>query len=429
MTLADRPRLRIFTLCVLYVAQGIPYGFTGYALAAWLTKRGLTAEALAATLSMTTIPWSFKWVWGPLLDRFTLPRMGRRRPWILAAQTGMIATVALMGLIPDPSTELRLVAWMIFAHNVFSALQDVATDALAVDLLSERERGRANGLMIGSKYVGTMIGGAALGEVVASAGLPAAFGLQVSILATIILLPLLVRERAGDRLLSWPHCAPGDAPPRGGERGPARSLATLFAALARAFALRSPALAGVVAVSASIASMGIVTIAPLLYLKRLGWAEQDYTRLAGGAGVAIGLVGSVVGGFLADVIGARRLAAAACALLALDWIGFALLEPWWTLRLVAIGGFLAAALLAAILEVALLSLFMTMSWPRIAATQFTAYMALINVSNTIGIRVIGPLEAHLGWRGLFLAAGLFQLSLPLLLPLIDPGQTRRELGE
>ena len=55
---------------------------------------------------------------------------------------------------------------MIFAHNVFSAMQDVSVDALAVDLLREGERGRANGLMSGSKFAGTLIGGAGLGEVV-----------------------------------------------------------------------------------------------------------------------------------------------------------------------------------------------------------------------------------------------------------------------
>jgi PAT family beta-lactamase induction signal transducer AmpG len=329
-----------------------------------------------------------------------------------------------MALIPDPAADLGRLFWMILAHNVFSAMQDVSVDALAVDLLREGERGRANGLMIGSKYAGSLLGGAVLSEVVGAAGLRAAFTVQVSLLAAIMLLPLLLRERAGERLLPWSRGA-GAAP----ARGAASSLAEIFAALARAFKLRSPAVAAALALTEAIASMTITTIATVLFVQRLGWTEQETTRLTGGAGVIVGLVGSVAGGFLADLVGARRLIAAACALLAVTWIGFALLEPLWSHRPLVTGCVLAAALFAGILEVALLSLFMAVSWPRVAATQFTAYMALINASNTIGSWSAGFLEAHLGARGVFFAAGFFQCALPLLLPFIDPGQTRRELGE
>ena len=135
MSLADRPRLRLLTLCALYVAQGIPWGFTAIAIPKYLGERGLDSGAIGASLAMTTLPYAFKWVWGPIIDTFTLPRFGRRRPWIVLAEALMALTILAMITIPDITQDLELLACMNQIHTAFSALQDVAVDALAVDLL------------------------------------------------------------------------------------------------------------------------------------------------------------------------------------------------------------------------------------------------------------------------------------------------------
>jgi len=103
VSLAERRRLRLFTLCALYVAQGIPWGFMATTLPANLTKRGVDFGIVTAALSFTTLPYAFKWVWGPIIDSFALPligtRFGRRRPWIVLAQGLMALTViALIAL-------------------------------------------------------------------------------------------------------------------------------------------------------------------------------------------------------------------------------------------------------------------------------------------------------------------------------------------
>ena len=76
MSLAERRWLRLFTLCVLYVAQGIPWGFMATTLPAYLAKHGV--KDIGAVMAMTTLPYSFKWIWGPIIDAFTIPRFGRR---------------------------------------------------------------------------------------------------------------------------------------------------------------------------------------------------------------------------------------------------------------------------------------------------------------------------------------------------------------
>ena len=71
--------MRMFTLCVLYVAQGIPWGFMAFTLPAILADRGLDATAIGGVLAMTTLPYSFKWAWGFVIDAFPSKRWGP--PW------------------------------------------------------------------------------------------------------------------------------------------------------------------------------------------------------------------------------------------------------------------------------------------------------------------------------------------------------------
>ena len=170
-TLSERPRLRLSALCALYVAQGVSWGFVTVTLASQLVARGLSAEALGGLVALATLPFGVKWLWGPVVDRFGGSAMGRRRPWILLAQSMMIASAAAMLAVPDPVAGLGVLSALVAGHNVFVALQDVAVDALAVDLVPEGERGRANGLMYGAKWVGTAIGGAGLATVAAHGGL------------------------------------------------------------------------------------------------------------------------------------------------------------------------------------------------------------------------------------------------------------------
>jgi PAT family beta-lactamase induction signal transducer AmpG len=210
----------LLTLCGLYVAQGIPWGFVTVTFAAWLAQpqQGITAEQLGPTLAVATLPWSFKFLWGPLMDRFTIRSLGRRRPWIILAQSMAIlvlgsmlfvkdlaamvwtsapeddpVTRAVFALVPGPLAALILLA------NVFISLQDVAVDALAVDLLEEKERGIANGLMYGSSYLGTALGGAGLGLVVAKLGIQAGLFGQALMLFAIMLLPIFFRERPSEQ--------------------------------------------------------------------------------------------------------------------------------------------------------------------------------------------------------------------------------------
>ena len=171
VTLATRPLLRLVFCCAIYVAQGIPFGFVTVALAAWLANHGGGENAVGTIIALAVLPWSFKWLWGPVVDSGLFGALGRRRPWLILAQSMMIVTALLLLLAGG---NIALLGWLVLLHNVFVALQVVAIDALAVDMLEGNERERASGMMYGSSYVGTMLGGAGLGLVMATFGLPTA---------------------------------------------------------------------------------------------------------------------------------------------------------------------------------------------------------------------------------------------------------------
>ena len=120
-------------------------------LKTYLIDQGVSTSAIGMTVALVSWPWAMKWVWGPFVDRFRFHSMGRRRPWILAAQSGMMLTLASLLFIPDLSANLRVLSIVILLANVFASLQDVAVDAMAIDQLPAERRGAANGFMYGSR--------------------------------------------------------------------------------------------------------------------------------------------------------------------------------------------------------------------------------------------------------------------------------------
>jgi PAT family beta-lactamase induction signal transducer AmpG len=291
LNLTDNPLIRLITLCILYVAQGIPYGFVTITFVSYLSEKGETVAAIGTVTAMSTLPWTFKWVWGPIIDRWGIPAMGRRRPWILAAQLGMTLTIVMMAFVPDPSLNLALIGWLVFGHNIFNSLQDVSVDALAVDLLRESERGRVNGFMYGSKFFGMFLGGAFLSQMVAEDGLSIAFTIQVFMLAAIMLFPLFLRERAGEKLLPWTK---GSVQLQSNQQL-ANNVHQLFGFLKRAFSLRSTVLAGAVGLTMFIASGILSPISNVLFIQELGWERVEFTNINGGYGVFLGLFGAIGG--------------------------------------------------------------------------------------------------------------------------------------
>jgi MFS family permease len=194
---------RLVSLCVLYLAQGLPAGFTYVAFVAYLSDNGTPPQEIAILFATIALPWTFKFVWGPVIDLLVIPEYGRRRPWILFAQSGMVLSLATILFVPNIIDRIALVTVLLFVHNLFSSLQDVSVDALAVDVLQPDEVAKANGMMFATKRGGMILGGAVLGMLVPTFGIKFVIMIQIPLLILIMLLPLFLREKPGNKLFPW----------------------------------------------------------------------------------------------------------------------------------------------------------------------------------------------------------------------------------
>lgn len=147
-------------LTSLYLSQGLPYGFFTQALPALLRHHEVSLAVIGLT-SLLSVTWAFKFLWAPLVDLIGSNRFGYRKSWIVPLQ--LLAAVLLLGTsVLDPRTALLAIVGIALVANLIAATQDVATDALAIDILTPTERGAGNGIQIAGYRIGMILGGGVL---------------------------------------------------------------------------------------------------------------------------------------------------------------------------------------------------------------------------------------------------------------------------
>lgn len=152
---------RIAAMLVLGFASGLPLALTAGALQAWLTVEGINIRTIGY-FALVGLPYTFKFVWAPLLDRFEPPFLGRRRGWIVIFQLAIALGCLAMATV-DPTSQIPLVAALAVAVAFFSASQDVVFDAYRADLLDVDERGAGAAVsVLGYRLAMLVSGGAAL---------------------------------------------------------------------------------------------------------------------------------------------------------------------------------------------------------------------------------------------------------------------------
>ena len=201
--LTENTTRRVVTLCVMYFAQGLPWGFATVTFAAYLIDNGTPVEDIAVLFATVALPWTFKWIWGPVVDSIFIEKYGPRRQWVLFAQTGMALTLGSLFFVDDLNEQVGLVTRVLFIHNIFASLQDVATDALAVEILQPDEVAKVNGFMFAAKRAGEIIGGAGLGILVTEIDISGVILAQLSLLLLIVWVPLTMVEKPGVKLFPW----------------------------------------------------------------------------------------------------------------------------------------------------------------------------------------------------------------------------------
>jgi PAT family beta-lactamase induction signal transducer AmpG len=139
---------RFVVVTVLGFASGLPLALTGQALQAWLSVAGVDVATIGF-LSLVGLPYTFKFLWAPLMDRFELwPALGRRRGWIVATQLALAAALVALSLARPAGGALQGVALLAVLVAFASASQDVVVNAYSTDLLPQAERGLGSSLQV-----------------------------------------------------------------------------------------------------------------------------------------------------------------------------------------------------------------------------------------------------------------------------------------
>ena len=423
-SLVENYNSRVLTLCALYVAQGIPWGFMTVTFVTYLALEGVGAGKLALLLTLGTLPWSVKFLWGPVIDKYQYREMGRRRPWILAAQTGMILFLSAILLVPDPASNVLLVSIMFCFYNVFTSLQDVSTDALAVDILRPDEIEQVNSYMFTSKSVGGIIGGAGLGSVINILGIKGAIALQIPILILIMLVPLFMTERPGEKRFPWSE---SNSKVEEDFAKDGQNFREIFDKIKTALSIKAAQLGILLSLTVSL-SFFLIPVLPLLFVRELGWTEEQFNQTKGGIILVVTMIGYLIGGQLGKRLGGKTTIIYAAVGTAVTTTVWGLTEGMWSNGAFMMIIWSLRTFGWAVVMINIYALMMKVTWGEVGGTQFTGYMAMMNLSAIIGYQLAEPFASRLDYPTLFVIAAVFETLVILAVLFIDPGQTRRELS-
>jgi len=406
----SRP-LRLFTLFILYVTQGVPIGLFWVAIPAWMAANGAGAKDVAYVLGFTALPWTLKLVNGFIMDRYTFLPMGRRRVWLIGAQMVMIMSLIGCAIVGPASTDIALLAAAGFIVNMATTYQDVAVDGLAVDIMEEEERSRASGMMFGGQAIGIAISSAAASIIMSQFGASAAYLFAAAFIGVISIYVVVLRERSGERRLPW---SAGQAN--------ARNLSIQAKAW---WPILSSTLKSMI-VPASILWIPVLLVrgyhygllngmTPLMANSSVGWNEAVIGSTTGMANLVAGILGMTVGGWLGDKFGAKMstigMFTAFIGMSMIMYLGVALWsqEAFFTTFVFIWISF------DVMITVVALPISMRLCDPKVAATQFTLYMACANLGITIGAWSLGFADQIGGFRNMFLPIiGLHLLGLLIM---------------
>ena len=426
ITLSESKPARFGTLCSLYFSQGVPWAFIAVAFVAYLVGHDtydISDKEVATLTFMGTLPWMFgKLILGPMIDRYQSSTMGRRRPWILFSQFGMIVTMAAFLSIDSPETDLAAIGMFFLIHNVFAALQDVSSDALAVDVLEEGEIALANGLMFVSKGFGFMFAALILGTVLIDDGFQAALTIQIPLLFVLMFIPFFIREREGDSLFlggtreedQEEHESMNFKELKDALSGVLKESSTRWALLLAAIVWIGGGMGG---------GMGIIDMQfPFVFVDDLGWDEEEYLALKGATIFMMTMAGFLVGGFLGKKFGSHKVMMYAVGVGTLMTVGWSALRGNWSDDSFMQLSWMIWTFVWGIVGANLIALLMSLTTSELGGTQFSLYMTAINIGAISGTMISPKILEVLGdsYPNLFIVGATFQALVFVVLMMMGP---------
>ena len=369
----------------LYVAQHIPLTFVYEALPVFLRQQNVSLRTLGL-LQLLALPLVFKFLWSPLIDRYGVTRWGHYRFWIIWFQTGLGVAIALLALI-NITQQFTLLLIGLLLVSLLSASQDIATDALAIGLLSPAERGFGNGIQRGGNSLGAIIGG---GGMLLLLGY---WGWRVTLLAmaTVLLLAVIPIARHREQVVK-----------------PITSSPPSFRRLVSVY--RRPGMGRwlIILILYGIGPyMALTMFRPLLV--DLGLSIGEIGLLLGVVSYGAGLLGAIVAGLNISRLGRKQtlvifsaLQGIAIAAYCLPALGFTQLPVLYLVAMVA-------QFINGMAMTALFTVMMDNSDAATAGTDYTVQSSIVYISGIVGATFSGVIAEAIGYQGVFAVALLLAM--------------------
>ncbi|MDH3532486.1 MAG: MFS transporter [Gammaproteobacteria bacterium] len=402
--LAESSRMRYAAGSSMYFAQGIPYGLMNIAVPAWLASKGVEAGQIASFLAVIILPWAFKLLSGPLMDRYQFLAMGSRRPWVLGAQLGMTLSFFSLILVENPAEQIGLLMLLGLLINVFAATQDVAVDGMAIDVTPVNEQGRLNGFMVFGKAIGWGLTSAVTGTMLVEFGLGVTAIAAAAVQAVVLLGFMLTVERRGERRLPW---SAGD--PVSGRRA-ADSFARLVKGLNTVLWSRvSLILMTIMLLDGFIGGYGHALM-PIAAIKLFGFTTPEWSQLVAVMGLAGAAVALALGPMI-DRFGAKRMLILTVSLVAIHAFLLAQTQYLWENTTYVKVMLAAWVLLGPVTMVCMIALAMTICSSATSATQFAIYMSLANLGSSAGSKTYGMIAEQTSYVEAYLLLGAITVAM------------------
>lgn len=396
-------KTRALLVCIfLGFSSGLPLFILYNLLSAWLKSEGVDLKAIGL-FALVGIPYTWKFLWSPAMDRFQLPFLGRRRGWMIATQIAVMLAVMLMGQF-NPSTEIWTVVFLAAIVAFFSASQDIVIDAHRREWLTEEQMGSGTALFVNAYKLSTLVPGSLsliLSDIITWDWVFFITGLFMlpGILTTLLVseprmygpAPKTLREAVVEPFNEFVN--------RRGWRHALLILAFIFL-----YKLGD--------------SMATALATPF-YLE-LGFTRTEIGLVAKNAGLWASILGGILGAYWMLKTGVNRGLWIFGVFQALATLGFVILaqtgaDLWvltWVIGFEAITVGLGTAAFTAYIALE--------TNPRFTATQFALFTSLSAVPRTFINALTGYIVEVTGWTNFFILC--FALAIPglLLLPKIAP---------
>jgi len=402
--LAESSRMRYAAGSSMYFAQGIPYGLMNIAVPAWLASQGVGAGQIASFLAIIILPWAFKLLSGPLMDRYQFLEMGRRRPWVLGAQLGMTLSFFGLVLVDNPVEQIGLLMFLGLFINIFAATQDVAVDGMAIDVTPVDEQGRLNGFMVFGKAIGWGLTSAVTGTMLVKFGLGITAIVAAAVQSVILLGFMLTIERRGERRLPW---SSGDAI---SERRTDNSFGSLVTGLKAVLWTRASLIVMAIMIFDGFISGYGHALMPIAAIKLFGFTTPQWSQLVAVMGLA-GAATALVLGPMIDRFGAKRMLVLTISLVAVHAFLLAQTQYLWENATYVKVMLAAWVMLGPVTMVCMIALAMAICSGATSATQFAIYMSLANLGASAGSKTYGLIAEQTSYVEAYLLLGAVTVTM------------------